>query len=666
MLLLPVAVNRASADSASWAVPSARLRLTLDLETGTPWPAIAGQASVCAGALNPEKTRITVVAPDGRTLNSSILWARAGQPLLLAFDTASGITSCTAYLEAGSPRARNAWLPQAGILLETRSLDRPAFDSRADFDKAWNAASRIWGRSFRNQVFDGIHPHGPGERVLARYEGWFRVKEPGNHAFATLSDDASFFDVDSRPVAEWPGIHSAAGGRYGEKKGSLNLQPGVHRFRYDYAQDGGVMTALASWKPPGQKHFVLMPPESFPPIARFSCRAAESAPNRPTAHFGWRVARSIRLDQAVLVAIAFRAMPVAEAAYAWKFGDGTRAEGESVEHVYIGPSPRQVRLEMRSPKAATLAITQSVDAHPAWWQIEECPDSALAPLRAAVQSRNPASLSLPELEITAAFASALKDRGWLDQAGSECLRRNTGFSPSFAPVLVEIGLNFRHALFRKYAESDAMLGLALTAASRLDDAALGARITLALVENRLNGLRRPESALRLLNDLQEEGLDAPASRQKKLLTVDTLMALGRPEEARRLGRALPPVEIGSMGTLHRQARLATAADFVRRAEWDAAVDRLLGIMRDFPTERFSGGTGLLLMDALAGRNETAPALALGERLLHAEILDDDRANVLLRLSRLHRARGETSSADHYRDRLKNEFPYSEAAAAAGS
>ena len=193
-----------------------------------------------------------------------------------------------------------------------------------------------------------------------------------------------------------------------------------------------------------------------------------------------------------------------------------------------------------------------------------------------------------------------------------------------------------------------------------------ARISLIQAETRLNGQRNPESARAVLMTLHDDEMDGFSRRQKQLLTADALMTQGRKEEALRVCLALAPSETGTRGAIHLQARLTAAADYVRRQEWEFAGDMLEAIMADFPSERFGGRAGLLLMDARSGRGSLVPALALGERLLNADHLDDTRAGILLRLSNLHRTLGEKTTADHYRAALKRDYPYSESAASLGT
>lgn len=651
------------ADDPSWHVPGARLRLALRLEPESPWPATAGYAWVSAGSLAPEKTVFTVTTPQGLPVPCSLLWARNGQPLLLAVDTSSGATSYYAYAaETGATAAANAWRPQAGVLLETRTLNQPAFDSRAQFESAWNAATGSFGRSFRVEIFEGTHPHGPPEQILARYEAWFRINQAGEYAFATLSDDASFLAVDDKPLAEWPGIHGTEGGRYGEKKGRLRLEPGLHRLRYDLAQGDGLLAAVASWCPPGKKYFQVMQPNDFVPLARFSSCSAESAPAVPAAHFEWRIDRSARLGPACLVGVSFRAMPVAGASNAWSFGDGTQGEGGSLEHVFIGAGPRTVRLSVRRPGAPTVTIEQLVDVHPDWRQIEECPDSVLFPLKEAVQKRPLPSLTAGELEAVARFADLLGDRVWLEQAGRECLNRKSGFSPDFARVLLAMAVTFRQALFRDYEAAETMFEIARKTSAGPESGLLKTRIALARAENLLNGRLEAPAAKTLLESLRDDELDDAQKRRRNLLLADTQLAMGKPENALQILRSLKPLESGTLSGVWLQARLVTAADLVRRKEWNDAAERLESILNDFPLERGKTETGLLLMDAYAGRGEALPALALGERLLQVDALDDARARLLLRLANLHRARGDAAASARCRALLKKDFPYSEAAA----
>jgi TolA-binding protein len=668
LLLFPAALPAAAEPAlpAPWAVPEARLRLRLERDREGAWPAAAALCPLSAGSIPPENAALRVTDAAGRPVPSSVLWARQGQPLALLFETASQATSYYAYVSAGS-NAPADWRPQAGILLETRTQDRPAFDSRAQFDSAWTGATGVWGRGIRIEIFEGIHPFGPPEHFLGRFDAWFRTAQAGEYGFATLSDDASFVSVDGKPVAEWPGIHGTDGGRLGEKKGSITLAPGLHHLRYEVAQGESLYAAVASWKKPGKRYFEVMQPADFEPLARFSCQAAEQVPGTPApAHFEWRIARSARLDDALMVMPAFRALVPPDAACRWEFGDGTSAEGPAPEHAYIGAGPRTVVLEVRRTNQPPARQEQVVDVQALWRQAEECPDSALSPIRESLQARAIQSLSQTELETACLFVRRLGDPVWLDQLAGECLRRQPRFPDAFRSVLHAMGQNARQALFRKYEEADRLFTLALTLTNAADGAAAEARLRLDQAENRLNGQGQPDSAGRLIAAIPDDPLDAAARRRKILLAVDADLALGRRDEALRLARTVPPVETGVMGDVHRQARLLTAADYVRREEWSAAADHLAAILTDFPMERFNGETVLLLMDAQAGRGETGPALKNGERLLQVDLLDDTRARLLLKLVRLYKAAGQADAAARCREQLKRDYPYSEAAALAAS
>jgi tetratricopeptide (TPR) repeat protein len=424
---------------------------------------------------------------------------------------------------------------------------------------------------------------------------------------------------------------------------------------------------VASWQKPGKRHFAVMQPADFEPLARFDCKAAETpAGTPPPAHFDWAISRSARMEESLLTQVSFRALIPPGATCRWDFGDGTTGEGASPDHAYVGAGTRRVRLDLSAPGHPPARLEQAVQVHPVWRQTEECPDSALFPIREALQARPAATFSTTELETTALFARRLGDPVWLDQLAADCLRRQTGFSSAFRPILHAMGVNARQALFRKYAEAEALFRLALALTNSPDGAAGDARIRLDQAENRLNGLGQAESAEKLLESIPDDVLESPNRRRKHLLRVDAALALGRREDALRMARAEPPVETGSMGDIHRQSRLLTAADYVRREEWNAAADLLAAVFNDFPLERFNGETVLLLMAAEAGRGEQGPALKRGERLLQADLLDDTRARLLLKLMPLYKAAGNRDAAERCREQLKRDFPYSEAAALSGA
>lgn len=100
------------------------------------------------------------------------------------------------------------------------------------------------GRGATRQVLAGepraadwLHGHREqfGERSFTvQYDGWLHVPRAARYEFATASDDGSWIYLDDALVVDNGGEHPAI-----ERRGAIDLAPGLHRFRVDYQQIRG-------------------------------------------------------------------------------------------------------------------------------------------------------------------------------------------------------------------------------------------------------------------------------------------------------------------------------------------------------------------------------------------------------------------------------------------
>lgn len=660
-----LAAAQAQTDSppdGSWRVPEAACRMRLEPSASV--TAAVGYAEIGPAGVGAGAASIAVRDPGGAPVGSRVLWARAGDMLKVLFDCSGHASHYDVYLGTALPPGdAPAWQPRAGVILETRAYGGTNVDTASQFEELW-AKGRPLGRSLRPLIFDGIHPHGSNELFLSRYDAVFTAAVPGEYGLATHSDDASFLLVDGRPVAEWPGCHSTAGGEFGAHSGTVTLTAGPHTLTYLHAQQTAVTTALAAWKPPGARFFTLMPRDAFLPVAPFRAVAFEGRPGGPPrAAFEWTTDAHASAGGVDLVTVTFRTFESAGRTYRWTFDDGRPETGPRVTRVFITPGRHTVRLDALEGDRVAAAAREEIDVHPLWIQQEECPAGVVLDQKRRLAAFPLDSFRAPELGRLALFADALSERGWLADIGTACLKRSREFSPASAGAFLRIGLAFRHASVRRYADAEQALRVALGFAG--DSPALGARIRLALADVLANGLVRPADALQLASSIPDGTLDPGPQRSLRLLVADCLLAAGDRARAESLLRALagqPRLSVAD--TVRVRARLESARDFVRRTEYDAAVGAVEQVWREHPLERLSAPAGLVLMDAFAGRGEAAPALALGRRLLAAAPDDDHAAEILLRLSRLYRGLGLAADAAAAEKQLLDEYPFSEAAALA--
>ena len=144
-----------------------------------------------------------------------MLWAPPNQPALLCFDTSRKSKAYYVCFGSSLPSAPGGWVPQAGVLLETRPCAENQVVKRAQAKNASHVtelisnAGSVQGRKFVPDMRRSINPFGSNSDYLASFTGWFSVGKAGNYGFATDSSGPSIIHVDGRPVADWLGIHPA-------------------------------------------------------------------------------------------------------------------------------------------------------------------------------------------------------------------------------------------------------------------------------------------------------------------------------------------------------------------------------------------------------------------------------------------------------------------------
>jgi hypothetical protein len=97
-----------------------------------------------------------------------------------------------------------------------------------------------------------------------RWTGVVRVDKAGEYTFFTQSDDGARLTIADKVVVENDGPHPLS-----EKSGKVQLTPGDHPIRLEFAQGGGGSAMMLLWQPPGGKK------EIVPASALFHAQEAE-------------------------------------------------------------------------------------------------------------------------------------------------------------------------------------------------------------------------------------------------------------------------------------------------------------------------------------------------------------------------------------------------------
>ena len=632
-------------------------------------PSSHALARVWPWSVETSEAEVRVATRSGEAVRSWVVDAASHSPLDILFEcpdpSAEYVVEVTGA-KSGAPFFAPD-LP-CGLFLETREFpaDLSAVDSLAQARAAWDRGTPRFGRSLSDRIFTGIHPHGRNQALLARFSGIFKVEKQGQHGFAVLTDDASFLQIDGRPVAEWPGWHANGGsGIHGEHSGTIELSAGEHRIELLNCQNDGGFNVVAAWRPPDAANFAVMPAEVFTQPARFE--VAGVAGEGAEAAFSWEITEHAIAQGHPLVGVCFRALWDGEGAGGaqcrWRFDDGGVAEGRDVTHVFSSLGKAMVHLEVASPREA--ATERAVAVHPRWTQRHEGPDDVYARLRDTIRGAGMALLAPSALARLVALTLVTGDEDWLCEIASVCHGRLAEFSAAEAEALFQLGLFVQKPCMREY-RMVPDFWRSILAIDPAPDAATLALVRLHLASFTIHSGGSLEEAERLLVSIPDKDLSGSDARLKLIFNADIRAMRGDREAAKVLYRQAGGV-VDADDTAYqvrRLARLENARSYLRAREFDAAERVAREIEWERPLERMGLETGLIFIAAWRGRGETPFAITGCRRLLVAVPDDPRRPELLYESSKLFDSQGLREESRKCLEELFRDYPYSEQAALA--
>lgn len=145
--------------------------------------------------------------------------------------------------------AQNTWTshPQTNEEL-VNCVERESFS-----DPDW------FGTSIVDEINQMVNIHGNSENYVSRYEAFFLIhdSDAGIWSFAVDSEGASEIEIDDQVVVGWYGEHPQLGDW--SHNGSINLNPGWHRFTCRYeAGSGGTPGVKAGFIKPGGEEWNII------------------------------------------------------------------------------------------------------------------------------------------------------------------------------------------------------------------------------------------------------------------------------------------------------------------------------------------------------------------------------------------------------------------------
>ena len=636
--------------------------------SGEPTSADTGFFLLWPNGFSATDATVHVTAAGGKEVGSLVLWAAEGEPMKILFDCSAGESAYRVSVSPGRTKeASPTWTPRSGLILETRRRKDGKADTWQDLRDLCAASEPALGRSLQPNIFLGIHPHGPTRNFVSIFKGIFLADKPGIYAFATVSDNASCLLVDGTMVAQWVGRHDVNGGRRAQHNGRIKLTAGRHRIEYLNVTEGWFIVS-AAWKRPDADTFEIMPASAFAPVARYELAppGPHPPPSQPLVRMAWEIKEHFMVNDMAVVVVAFRAMdpPRGGGEYRWSFDDGVHGTGAAVEHLFLSPGMRSVKLEYLERGRILASTEQIVSVHPLWSQEKDSPKDIFRDQRQAFLTAEAAHAPLDDILNVFRIGDVVGNAKLTLRAATAALDRRAEFKPDQAQSLYDLAFFFQRPTVKQYAQAEkafadllALAGLdpRLRETARLHQAGL-----------RLHMLDRVDAAQADLQALDAGRLTESDRRMKAIYEGDLLLAQGRVDAARQaylaVGTTASPDD--TRYAIRRRARIETARDYLQRGEYDDAERVIREIEWETPVERLNTETGLMWARCHIGRQEYTAAFARCRRLLKAAETDARRPDLLYCLVEVALAmRRPAEAADAYQ-RLLKDHPYSEAAARA--
>jgi len=634
---------------------------------------------------NPEDFVPEVIATNsGAGVNSRILSAGPGEPIDILFESPKANPSYLVYLVPKDKRTNpsQSWEPRAGLMLQTKWAKKGlrSSDRLPEFLEAFNGAAKPVGSSLVDDIHQafGIHRMPEYETTqqggfgFHHYKGFFKVDKNGKYRFATISRYDSYISVDDNLVIGWPGKHDVNRARRGEKQGTVSLSPGVHKLEYFLCSPWQEMFAVTAWKKPNEE-FRIMTRTDFVGVGRFKAVSADlNEPNQVYAAFEWSPIDDFRLEQTgpcfvMMQFDAIRPDPLTRYSFQWSFDDGTTAEGETIEHVFLRSGLRKVRLEV-ALQGKTLARSEhEVYVHPAW-------DKCFMNLNdtdyfdKVIHQRN--LNKAPPNDLVNLFILA-------DKAGQTDWKRLatnglTGNIPGLVQesddtdFLFDFGRYLLGPELKQYSKSLELF----TRLRQKSNAKTSIRQQAGICEAEILTayFGKNDQALAALKQLPAaNSIRDDLAARLAMAKAQAMLGLGRTTEAVELVEQLSVTSNSASKTnlkvkhtgLIRHARVL-AENQNDPNQLDYAMANIETVVAEDPAKIFSPGVNLVKLDIHLARAEFQAAFHLTERLKHLQLSDYDIAEVLTRQVIASCGLKDLEKAKAVYAQLCNDYPYSPA------
>lgn len=681
------------ADATPWQVLTAPARFLIDLDKPEK-PGCVAQVRI--GLPDPRWAEMPVSVFDatGKIIGAKWLWSAPGEAATLVFDSSSGAKRYYVYCGSVASAADSNWSPEAGVLLETRPAENKQINRLDEMLAAWKKSTPALGRSLLPTIFEGGHRHGPQTHLLSYYQGWFDAPAAAKYEIATISTDASFILVDGKPVVEWPGRHGFWPGVRGQFRGAIDLAAGPHRLEfynaYFYRPDGRTPLVCCMAAKVGEGGWATLMPdkEFFRPISRAHVAGYELIPQglgntsglvlplAPNVGFNWDIAeQSVTAADAtdsgfILLKFRFyRDRP--QWTSSWSFDDGSTATGAKVEHLYLKPGVRQVKLTVTDASGGEVGtLTLPVNVHPNWTQLTTRRPELNPAHRVLILGRDPATISSADWASVVEMFQVFEDAEGLVKISPAVTAKVKDFADADLATIQRAAAYLGGGLARRYVEAEpyyrALIerGAAENATAAIKTLANQARLQLAQVI--LKSSNRIDDVRALLNAIDAATLSPADRRSLELLRGDLTLATGDVAGAKKiyLTQTAEPTGADARSSIRRTAKIDQAAAYMEKKDYESAEKSLDEIETQAAIDKLASDCALARLRLYQERGETVVALLWGKRLLPVITDAGARSQLLFRVTDLAFAQGDRELGRKTLRELLEKYPYSESTAQA--
>jgi tetratricopeptide (TPR) repeat protein len=583
----------------------------------------AGVRILCQGKAKADGSDYRVLDAAGKPVPFQLMFHDAERYSLLSFRAADAKQRYFVYF--GNPKAERAaeqvivnaapgsgtpkaaWVPKYGFVFQT--IQRPEGDNPrtvADLAKLMEGSKAKYGGRYQRRVADGYNPFGPSDYYMSIYRGWINIPKAGKYQFCTVSNEASFSFLDGKELIHWPGRHTVDRGARGEVNALVELTAGLHYVEYYHEEVTLEQMAYLGWRPSADAGPFSPIPESIytaphdAVATRYEDAKGALAVFEPVITDSvWPAERSEgQWTRCKFQAVKNAALPHG-VAYEWDFGDGQKATGPEVEHVYLSLGQRKVTLTAKGA-GANSTTTWPLLIFEIEHVIEQFKEGRPKDYAKLVRAYDRAKLDASGLQELAYLFAESEEPADAVAVGKEFLKRFAAKEPARTARVRRLMADCSLRL----GEGSVDEAIANYRASLTKDTPTAEKLDVLARLIRLIGIERkmPDKAGKLLVQVEDTIKSAPriddetrsAYRRAVIASGDVLLWQGKRDGARELYTKAERLSKNPIPSQVRAARIGAYPNSLREylggGNFGAALDLVDRWDETFPTEKVKGHT----------------------------------------------------------------------------